>query len=60
METIGARERMSRTVTIPTARIGKAIAAFTMGIVKSEVPAKVEDAMKSAGPEIPEADCGYF
>ena len=51
METIGARERMSRTVTIPTARIGKAIAAFTMGIVKSEVHEEVDDAIKSASPE---------
>jgi hypothetical protein len=36
---------MERTVTIPTAAIGNAVAAYTVGFVKLEVHDKVEDAI---------------
>lgn len=42
---------MERTVTIPTAAIGNAVAAHTVGFVKLEVHDKVEDAI-GAGSQI--------
>jgi hypothetical protein len=36
---------MERTVTIPTAAIGNAVAAYTVGFVKLEIHDKVEDAI---------------